>query len=54
MHKINRYEDSGSLCLMSLEGSKDSKAPPLTKMEMLEEVTQLMITLVSFGGKLKS
>ena len=44
------YRDKGSPCLIPLEGSKDCKAPPLTKTNMLVVTIQLIMILVSFGG----
>lgn len=39
---------------MPLKGAKDSSVPSLTKIEMLEVDTQLMMTLTRFGGKWKA
>ena len=53
IQSIKRYGDKGSPCLVSLDGSKRSKAPPLTKIGVLEDVTQLMIILEIFGENLE-
>ena len=45
------YGDNGSPCLIPLEGSKGSSIPPFTKMEILVDEMQLIITRVSLGGK---
>ena len=50
---MKRYGDKGSPYLMPLDRRKDSKAPPLKRMEMEDEETQLMIRVIHWLGNLK-
>ena len=53
IHKINRYREIGSPCLIPLDGRKGSKAPSLKRMEIDEEGTQLIISLIRWLGNRK-
>jgi hypothetical protein len=45
IHKINKYGDKGSPCLIPLDGLNSSIRPPLKRIEIVEEETQSMINL---------
>jgi hypothetical protein len=51
-HKIKRYGDKGSPCLMPLWGLKLGDGVPLTRTKKETVVTQLIILLTSLLGKL--
>jgi len=46
---MNKYGDKESPCPIPLEMAKASSVPPLKRIELLAEDTQLMITLISLG-----
>lgn len=53
MHRIKRYRDIRSPCLVPLDGAKYSAPEPLTKIVILIDEIQFTISFVMFGGNLK-
>lgn len=53
IHKMKRYDNSGSPCLMPLVGMKGLVCSLLTRTEMVEELTHAIMRLVIVFGKLK-
>lgn len=54
MHMMKRYGERGSSYLMPREGRKGSSWPPLSKTEIKDEATQIMINLMRESRTLNS
>lgn len=53
MQNMKRYGESGSPCLMPLDERKGFKTPPLKRMDIEDEETQLIIRVIKWQRNLK-